>query len=295
MTPLYCLLPEIACIEARGADATAFLHTQLSQSLETLESNRAPLAAWHDARGRVRALFRVVRLADRWLLFTASDALESTLKRLRMFVLRSAVTLDAAPDWRAAALIGVTDSWLRERGLVDTQDAALVTRGELLWLRVGPGYWQVFGPAASIDHLEPSLERVPAPAATLAEIQLGIPTVGADLVEQFVPQMLNLDELGALSFTKGCYPGQEVIARVHNLGSVKRRVRRYAIALSALPTGGEITTAAGQAVGKIVRATPTATGFEFLAVVEHTAAEAALFIGGAPLHELPLPYAVPHR
>ncbi len=99
--------------------------------------------------------------------------------------------------------------------------------------------------------------------------------------------MLNLDALGATVFDKGCYPGQEVVARVHNLGDVKRRVHHYST--TAAPTAG------GDAVGEVVRSAPTAEGCELLAVVDHAAADGPLTIVGATLRELPLPFPVPRR
>jgi folate-binding protein YgfZ len=123
---------------------------------------------------------------------------------------------------------------------------------------------------------------------------LGLPAIGAQLVEHFVAQMLNLDLLDALSFDKGCYPGQEVIARVHHRGSVKRRMRRYASPDAAPPAPATaVQDAAGNAVGEVVRAAGTTAGVELLAVVDHAAAGGVLQIGNTQLRELPLPYAIP--
>jgi folate-binding Fe-S cluster repair protein YgfZ len=104
--------------------------------------------------------------------------------------------------------------------------------------------------------------------------------------------MLNLDELAAVSFDKGCYPGQEIIARVHNLGGVKRRARRYA-APAAPPAIGTPVLAAGAQVGEVVRSAAAPSGCELLAVVEHAAAGSPLTCADAPLDELPLPFEVP--
>jgi folate-binding protein YgfZ len=113
-------------------------------------------------------------------------------------------------------------------------------------------------------------------------------------VERFVPQMLNLDLLDGISFDKGCYPGQEVIARVRHLGSVKRRMRRYACEKPDAPSPGtEVIAADGTAVGEVVRAAKADSGIEVLAVVDHTAAGKALEVEGSALSELSLPYTVP--
>ena len=298
MIPRYCLLPDVGFIEVRGTDAQTFLHGQLSREIAALEQERAPLAGWHDARGRLRALFRVVHLPDRWLLVTSRDMLELALNRLRLFVLRANVTLATTDHWEAAALIGGNDRWLADQGLPRTLPRdTVVQQGSLHWIRLGPDLLQVLGPKHTIETLARQIDNGPAALAALAEIQLGIPTITPALVERFIPQMLNLDQLDAISFNKGCYPGQEVIARVRNLGSVKRRMRRYAAALqSTPPPGSEVFRADREPVGELVRAAPADVGIELLAVVEQEAARGELFIGTDErvlLAELPLPYAVP--
>jgi folate-binding protein YgfZ len=153
---------------------------------------------------------------------------------------------------------------------------------------LGAGVWQAVGPSSVLDGFEPTLARGSAALADLAEIRLGIPAIGAPLAERYVAQMLNLDRLDALSFDKGCYPGQEVIARVHHLGAVKRRLHRYESASSMVPAiGAEISTAQGQPAGEIVRTAVTPLGFEALAVVDDATATAPLSVGGVVLREQP--------
>jgi folate-binding protein YgfZ len=295
MTPRYCPSPSYGCIEVRGAGAASFLHAQLSRAVDTLDGALAPLAGWHDPRGRVRALLRVVRRADRWWLVTQSDVVAATAKRLSMFVLRAAVTIAPADHTRVAVLIDADDAWLTAHGLASaTRANGVVARGELACVRVGPMLWQVIGPHAAVDAFAPELARAPENDALLAEIRLGLPAVGAPLAEHFVAQMLNLDLLDAVSFDKGCYPGQEVIARVHHLGSVKRRMGRYASESAAAPApGSPVANADGVEVGEVVRAARADAGVELLAVVDHSAQKAVLTVAGARLRELPLPYAIP--
>jgi folate-binding protein YgfZ len=291
----FCLLTDHVCIEVRGADAGSFLAAQLSRTPRPGVLDHAPLAGWHDARGRVRALFRVWPLPDRWLLGTPRDGAEPLLSRLKMFVLRAAVTLGIAENVGLAAIVGANPDWLARRALpAAAPSGTIVTRGDVRWLEVGPGYWQALGPPAAIAELDPSLERVPPEAAALAEIGLGLPAITPTLVDKFVAQMLNLDDLGALSFDKGCYPGQEVIARVHNLGDVKRRARRYAATTATVPAvGTPVVAATGAAVGEVVRSAPAPGGCELLAVVDDVATDATLTIAGTPLEELPLPFRGP--
>jgi folate-binding protein YgfZ len=175
---------------------------------------------------------------------------------------------------------------------VDDTPNRLVTAEELAFIRVGPSYWQALGTAEALASLTAGMSAASATEAALAEVRLGIPAITSALAERFVAQMLNLDELDAVSFDKGCYPGQEVIARVHNLGGVKRRARRYG-SPAAPPTIGAAVLAAGAQVGEVVRSAPARSGCELLAVVEHAAAGSALTCDGAPLAELPLPFALP--
>jgi folate-binding protein YgfZ len=295
MTPSYGPQPELGCIEVRGADAGAFLHGQLSRTVDSLDGTHAPLAGWHDAKGRLRALLRVLRLQDRWLLIGPRDVLSSTTSRLRMFVLRAKVELAPSDEWHVAALVGADETWLEAHGLTGGRTpGSVVARGELRWIRIGEGLWHVVGSGAAPPAFQPTLLRLQADEAALAEIRLGLPAIGAPLVEHFVPQMLNLDLLDALSFDKGCYPGQEVIARVHHRGAVKRRMRRYGCSGAAPPAPATpVLDGAGGAAGEIVRAARAGDGIELLAVVEHAAAGGPLSANGTALHELPLPYAVP--
>jgi hypothetical protein len=288
-------LPSYGCVEGRGTDAAAFLQGQLSRAVDVLDGTLAPLAGWHDPRGRVRALVRVVRRADRWWLVTQADIATPTAQRLAMFVLRAAVKIELGADIGVGALLDADDAWLASRGLGSaTATNAVVTLGELACVRLGPGLWHLIGPQAALGAFAPELSRAAEADALLAEIRLGLPAVGRAVTEHFVAQMLNLDLLDALSFDKGCYPGQEVIARVHHLGSVKRRMRRYACALNRPPAPASAVTGADDAqIGEVVRAAPAQGGVELLAVVEHAAAGGGLFSSGEPLTELPLPYLVP--
>jgi folate-binding protein YgfZ len=290
----YAALRDTVCLEVRGADAAAFLHAQLSRAVADLDPAFAPLAAWSDARGRVRALLRVCRFPERWLLVTPRDGADELLRKLRMFVLRSKVTLALADDVGVAALLGDGAEWLAGRDVAATAIGPnqLVRRGAVSLLRVGPSYWQAVGTSDALRTFAAGLSAAEAAEATLAEIGLGIPEVPLALADRYVAQMLNLDRLGAVSFDKGCYPGQEIIARVHNLGGVKRRARRYAAPID--PPALDTPVFAGDTqVGEVVRSAAAPAGCELLAVIENAAASDSLTCAGTPLAELPLPFAVP--
>src|SRR5690606_6718717 len=154
---------------------------------------------------------------------------------------------------------------------------AAARRDGLTWLRLGPTLVHVVGPSAELERLGGELRAGTPELAALAEIRLGLPYVGTALAERYVPQMLDLDRLGAVAFDKGCYPGQEVVARLHHLGAVKRRLRRFvadvrsseAAAGSAPPAPGiPILGADGTQIGDVVRAAATSDGLELLGVVQ---------------------------
>jgi len=152
----------------------------------------------------------------------------------------------------------------------------------------------VLGPTAALARLAAELAPAPADAVARVEIALGLPLVTTAVADRLVAQMLNLDALGALAFNKGCYPGQEIVARVHNLSDVKRRTRRYAIEGGSAPAARTaVTLATGEPVGEVVRSVPTPAGAELLALVDNAAADRPLACDGVPLTALPLPFAVP--
>jgi len=284
-------LHDYVCLAAEGRDVRSFLHAQLTQSIDSLPSSRAPLAAWCDARGRVLALLRVVPTPHRWLLVTPRDGADALLSRLRKFVLRADVTLALSDDLAVGALVDVDADSLAAHGLANTgPDDAHVERSGIHWIHVGDALWWAVAPVAEIDALATNAEPTRPDRAALAEIGLGLPAITAAASGRYVAQMLNLDRLGAIVFDKGCYPGQEIIARVQHLGDVKRRLRRLATTASKPPAEGASVTANGTAVGEVIRAAATPSGAELLAVVEVASASTELTCDGAPLRELPIAY-----
>ena len=290
----YAALGTRACIEVRGADAAAFLHGQLTRAVLSLDAADAPLAGWADARGRIRALFRVLQLSERWLLVTPRDGADALVKKLRMFVLRSKVEVALAGDVAVAALLGDAGSVLARHGIeAVTPSNRAVRRDQLCFVRIGERYWQALGAPGALQRLAVSLTAATEAAAELAEIELGIPEISPQTAERFVAQMLNLDQLDAISFDKGCYSGQEIIARVHNLGGVKRRARRYAVEAAPPAPGTPLLAEASEEVGEVVRSAAATHGCELLAVVDHAAADAVLTCNGARVRGLELPFEVP--
>jgi folate-binding protein YgfZ len=263
------LLTDHAVIAVSGRDARKFLHAQLTQNIADLPPDRTTLAAWADARGRVRAVFHVVPDGERWLLVTSADLVAELLPKLRLFVLRDDVVLAHAAELSVAAVIGKARTWLSGRGIgLDSSEHALAHADEIAWLRVGHDLVYAIGTSDAIHTMCAALGQSPPTQAELAAIRAGLPIVDRSLLERYTPHMLNLDRLGGIAFDKGCYPGQEIVARTENLGTVKRRVRRFRAEQSDLPARGSgVLDASGAHAGEVLRAAPAATGIELLAVV----------------------------
>ena len=290
-------------IHARGADAAAFLHSQLSNDIQGMEAADSRFAAYCNAKGRALALLRVLRTDDGFLLMTHKALVDSLIRRLRMFVLRSKVTLEDASE--TTGVIGLAGS-AASAPLQKTTGSVPESPGgvhhgsdnRLMRLSSVPDRFALAAPAEALAELWESLAQdlavVPNEGWQLLEIRAGIPTVTPGTQEAFVPQMLNLEPLQGISYSKGCYPGQEVIARMHYLGKLKRRMYRLELPTGTPPTPGD-TVRAGtgdKEAGTVVtaaRATPGSC--ELLAVLRTELAEQdGLLLNDTRLRTLELPY-----
>jgi tRNA-modifying protein YgfZ len=307
-------LDALGVLRARGPDALSFLQGQLSNDLTRLTRDRALLAGYHNPQGRVIALLRVLQLAPEDLVAVLPRELVPTVTgRLTKFILRAKVKLaEESQSWRITGLIAGVDG-NAERSIAGPAPAASLVAAlpaavdsvahiaDAVAVQVAqqPARWLLLTPAtrsplADVGAAGPEIWRRIAVAA-------GEPQVYAATSEEFVAQMLNLDALGAIAFDKGCYIGQEVIARAHYRGRVKRRMQRFVTAApQALKPGDAGTLADGRAF-KVVDAVPRADGrCEFLAVGPLTESESAAVdpdaaAPGARLNAetLPLPYPLP--
>lgn len=285
-------LTQLGTIRAEGSEAETFLHNQLSSDLRQLQAGHAQLSSYNSPKGRVLALLTLWRAGQAIHLELRRELLAATLKRLRMFVLRSKLTLSDASD--ALPALGLAGpeaaSLLAAAGLPAPEgdwacaaaDAALVMRR--------PGAiprWSVHAPPAQLVQLWNlwcGRARGAGTAAwRLLDIRAGLPSIHPQTADQFVAQMLNLDQLGAISFSKGCYPGQEIVARLHYLGNLKRRMFAGAAgAAPAAPATSIFAVGAGeQAQGAVVDSAPDAAGGQALLAVLQLglAADAELHLG----------------
>ncbi|MDO9236022.1 MAG: folate-binding protein [Aquabacterium sp.] len=284
-------------IRARGADAAKFLHGQLTQDVLQLGRSQARLAGYCSAKGRLLASFLLWKPADDEVLLAChGSVLESTLKRLSMFVMRAQCKLDDATA--EVAVLGVTGD------LASNETEGLPVWGkrddaEGCWIRLPEvdgvaRAWRVtsVGPAAAVD-----------PAALMAwrqlEIDSGIVMIEAATVDQFVPQMLNFELIGAVNFQKGCYPGQEVVARSQYRGTTKRRTFLFACD-APVAAGQEVFHSADpeQPAGLVAGAAQADDSMSYRALIEVKLAAlegGSLHLGaidGALLKPCPLPYEV---
>ena len=287
-------LTHLGVIRAQGDEAAKFLHGQLTQDFALLGPQQARLAAYLSPKGRMLASFiGCQRSATEVLLVCSRDLLAATLKRLSMFVLRTKVKLTDASDEFALyglagdALISIAGSACPAWAKADFDDQILVH----LYPALGQprGLW--IAPQGSPA---PQGQALDAALWAWGEVRSGVATLSAPLVETFVPQMLNYESVGGVNFKKGCYPGQEVVARSQFRGQLKRRTY-LAHSPSALAVGAEIFTTedADQAVGLVVQSAPApAGGWDALVCLQTHASSADLRAGPAPLALQPLPYAL---
>ena len=281
-----CPLPDMGVIEVTGSDTEAFLNAQLSRNVNSAQPSRTTLAAWLDARGRVLALFRAIRAGDGWLLLTRGADVNALIRRLSMFVLRADVQLrNLSAEWLAAAALGGIEPWLESRSISlgsRTGDATTVN-GALL-IRVGPRLVYLVSAGEAPENLAGDIPSGAEESAALEEIRLGIVNLVPELIGRYTAHMLNLDRLGALAFDKGCYPGQEVVARTQNLGTIKRRVFRFSGDSELEPTvGTALLDSEGSRAGEVVRAvTISESRIELLAVVRIGAAAGTLTCATEP-------------
>jgi len=306
-TTLIAELDELGVIGVTGEDAATFLQGQLTNEVLKLGRDQLALNGYCTPKGRLLATFRVWRDDRSIYLLLPREILPSVLKRLSMFVLRAKAKLqDASDAWRVCAILGHGAEACVERCLgarparagdcVSLADARLARLHPAARL---PERFMMLLPSVQGDRLPESLadlQRVPSGVFWWSEIDAGVPTVFAQTQEKFVPQMINFEVVGGVSFSKGCYPGQEVVARSQYRGKLKRRMQRGHCA-EATSAGADVF-AAGETepVGNVVMAASDPEGGYALLLectLEKAEAPLRLHSPNGPAIELrPLPYEI---
>jgi tRNA-modifying protein YgfZ len=254
--PVAVRLADWGVIRARGDDAAAFLNGQLTQDTVTMDIGQARLAGYCSPKGRLLASFVMWRAAaDEILLACSADLLAPTLKRLSMFVLRAKCKLSDASGEIAlwgVALPGLLDGSAGHPVPATPHATSALSGGTAIRLADAAGAARVLW-AAPVDATPPWATTSSADVWNWLEVQSGVPRIVASTVEAFVPQMVNLELVGGVNFQKGCYPGQEIVARSQYRGTIKRRMV-LAEGAAAAAAGAEVFAAAdpGQPAGQVV-------------------------------------------
>lgn len=294
-------LPFLGVIQAQGEDAAQFLHNQLTHDVLLLPVGQARLAAFCNAKGRMQASMVLVKTApDTVLLVMPQDLLAQTLKRLSMFVLRAKVKLtDASALWQLRGLLG------------DSARAAVVDAAPWQTVPWAGGHAVALYPAVAAearqerafwigaqDQAAPEGPAISTEAWAWGSVLSGVPFVTQPVFEAFVPQMLNYESVGGVNFKKGCYPGQEVVARSQFRGTLKRRLARV-FSPVALKAGQDVFTPADpdQPCATVVQcaARPDSSGFDALVSGTLDSMQTGWHADsaqGEKLELLPLPYAL---
>lgn len=280
-------LGHLGLISCQGEDAKSFLHNQLTSDINHLTHGQAQHAAWCSAKGRMLASFVVMRTETGYLLRLSADLVPFVAKRLQMFVLRAKVKVaDVSPTHVILGLAGSTAAAALESAGLPVPVAAMASAefqgGRVL--RLADNRFETIVTTDTASRVWASLCGVARPVGQPAwrwlDVDAGLPLITAATQEEFVPQMANFERIGGVSFHKGCYPGQEIIARTQYLGKVKRHLYRVS-AESALAAGQALYSPAepDHACGMLVTAAPSPKGgFAALAVIQEGAAAAEVHV-----------------
>jgi folate-binding protein YgfZ len=270
-------LTHLGLIECAGDDAKSFLHNQLTSDINHLGAEQAQHSAWCTAKGRMLASFLAWRNGDAYHLALASELAAPVQKRFQMFVLRAKVNVaDLSVTHVLLGLSGpqAGDALAAANLPLPAAPLSTVTAGGNRVIRLDADRVIIAAPAENADEIWRQLASIARPAGVPAwrwlDVRTGLPLVTGATREEFVPQMADFEKIGGVSFHKGCYPGQEVVARTQYLGKVKRHLYRL-VSATTLQAGDDLHSPENpdQACGKVVTSAPSpAGGFEALAVVQ---------------------------
>lgn len=301
-------LTDLGLIQVSGDDAASYLHNQLSNDIEHLGTGSARLAAYCTPKGRMLASFLTWKTSEGIFLQLSASIQAPVQKRLQMFVMRAKAKLaDVSAEYMALGLGGINApelllQWFPQlpsavNDKVDNEAGSLIRASDAF----GHARYQWIIKAAALEShwaaLQEKLTPVNAAVWRRADILAGIPRIIAGTQEQFVPQMVNFELIGGVNFKKGCYPGQEIVARSQYLGKLKRRMAIATIASAEVQPGMEVFSEGDpdQPCGMIVNAEPESEAASIclveLKVADLEANQVHLgSASGVPLHFLVLPY-----
>lgn len=276
----FCPLSHEGVLAVRGADASKFLQGQLTCNMNYLSEAKATLGARCTQKGRMQSSFRILLEGDGVLLAMASELIEAQLLDLKKYAVFSKSKLtDESASWARFGL-NDGDSMLAGLGLDLAPDTDAVARAnDLIAIRVSPARAELWVRAEQAEDIRNRL-AAQLPEGTLnvwllGQIRAGIGQVFGPTREEFIPQMINLQAVGGVSFKKGCYTGQEIVARMQYLGKLKRRLYRLTLEGIEVPQPGTelFSPVHASSVGNVVVAASAASGVELLAVLQADAVE----------------------
>ena len=279
-------LSHLSLLELAGEDAAAFLQGQVTNDVKQLDGSNSQYAGYCNPKGRMLALFFAYAHAGNYYLQLDARLTENIAKRLRMYVLRSKVVVtDVSEKLVRLGVAGKNAEQVLSQQFPQLPQQAHELAGTESGVVIRlPGSTPRFEVIVGADQatalwsqLKQQLKPVGRDAWEWLEVQAGIPDIVPATQEEFVPQMVNLDMLGGINYKKGCYTGQEIVARTHYLGKVKRRTQLAHVSTDNAPVAGDdvFVEDGAQPIGKIVRSAPSpAGGFDVLAELRLESLEA---------------------
>lgn len=269
-----CPLSHFELLRFSGADAHAFLQGQVTCDVLQVTPTAARYGGYCTPKGRLIADFLLMRTPQAYLMHLPADSCAVLAERLRKFVLRAKVEIERETALRAIGVAGPDAVALLRQSVGEPQHLPLesVQYPGATLLRLPGGAFLAIAPQPDMAGLWDVLARQATPAGmdcwNWLQIRAGVPWITAATREQFVPQMVALDTIGGVDFQKGCYPGQEIVARAHYLGEVKRTLR-FGHGEGTAAAGDALLSADGQSRGMVVNAAPAPDGgTDLLGVVQ---------------------------
>ena len=282
---------ELTALRFTGKDARDFLQGQLTNDLDLLRAERPLLAGWNTPKGRLLCISWLLELEDSITMVLPAELAASTRQRLQLFILRADVQIQPVPV--PVVPVPATD-------LPASSKPSLTVQKDITTycFKSESSYYMMLSTAPDMALRIGAGGLAPAPNAyqewRRLMIRCGVPSIWQGTTDSFVPQMVNLDLCGGISFSKGCYVGQEIVARTQNLGRIKRRMFGYEVPAATPCAPGHPIVSSGETVGQVVDAVRGEKLTEILAVVRLDAVDNTLTLvpTGAALVPRPLPYTV---
>lgn len=293
-------LSHLAIIHISGDDAESFLHGQLTINIKTFANNHFQFAAWCNPKGQVKVTCIIYRYDDGYTILLPDELREIFIRQLQMYILRSDVKIADQSD--TLVRLGIQtqnpESFSQLIAAVPDQqgDVTINGSGHCLYLHSGGDNqdlrrYILIGSADSVTNYWKELVPDHCPVATaiweLLDIQAAYPWLSTDSTEKFLPQMLNLDLIDGLNYQKGCYPGQEIIARLHFRGQVKRRLNLATCEREPDPVpdtefnkGGQLYAGDDKSIGTVINIQAFANKYYLLAIIDVDIIEQAIHLGG---------------